>query len=184
MINQKALLPIVLVPAGVLTIPAAAMLLRIEGWDWGAADFVVMGGLLAAAVAAYQFVAVRTPNRAYRFAAGLAVFTGLVLIWLNAAVGLIGSEDNPANLLYSGVIIIGLGGAAIARLQPLGMSRALAMTALAQFLVPIVALIIWRPDFSPGVLQIFLLNFCFVLLFAGSALGFRRSARAGTGWAE
>ena len=98
-----------------------------------------------------------------------------VILWVNAAVGLIGSEDNPANLMYGGVLAVGAIGAAIARFTPLGMARALFATAFAQFLVPVVALIIWRPDFSPGVVQVFGLNFFFVLLFAGSALLFRHA---------
>jgi hypothetical protein len=73
------------------------------------------------------------------------------------------------------VLAIGLAGAAIARLRPSGMSMALFATALAQFLVPVIAVMIWRPDFSPGVVQVFGLNFCFVLMFAGSALLFRHA---------
>jgi hypothetical protein len=53
------------------------------------------------------------------------------------------------------------------------MARALFAMALAQFLVPMLALILWRNDFSPGVAQVFGLNFVFVLLFAGAALLFR-----------
>ncbi|HYD82512.1 MAG TPA: hypothetical protein VEA63_00640, partial [Opitutus sp.] len=124
----------------------------------------------------YQIVAGQAPNRVYRVAAGVAVTTGVVLLWINGAVGLIGSENNPANLMYGGVLAIGLIGAAIARLKPLGMARALIVTAVAQFLVPVVGLIVWRPDFSPGVVQVFGLNFAFVLMFAGSALLFRQAA--------
>lgn len=146
--------------------------LKLEGWAWDVADFVIIWVVVAAAVAAYKFAASQAPNRVYRLAAGVAVATGVILLWINGAVGLIGSENNPANLMYGGVLAIGLIGAAIARLQPLGMARALFVTAMAQFLVPVVALIIWRPDFSPGVVQVFGLNFAFVLMFAGSALLF------------
>jgi hypothetical protein len=105
--------------------------------------------------------------------------TGLILIWINGAVGLIGSEDNPANLMYGGVLAVGVIGAVIARLKPSGMARALFATALAQFLVPVVAVIIWRSDFSPGVVPVFGLNFVFVLLFAGSALLFQHAGQPG-----
>jgi len=173
--NKKHFLSVLLVPSCILMIPAAAMLLKAEGWAWTAADFVVMWVLIASAVAAYKFVASKAPNRAYRWAAGVAAVTGLVLLWMNGAVGLIGSENNPANLMYVGVLAIGLTGAAIARLRPLGMARALFVTAVAQFLVPVIALIVWQPDFSPGVVQVFALNFGFVLMFAGSALLFRHA---------
>jgi hypothetical protein len=162
-------------------IPAAAMLFKVEGWAWSPADFVVMWVLLAGAVGAYKLVASKAPNGVYRVAASIAVTTGLVLLWVNGAVGLIGSEDNPANLMYAGVLAIGLVGAALARLQPAGMARALLVTAAAQFLVPVIALIVWRPDFSPGVAQVFGLNFGFVLLFAGSALLFRHAGNKSRG---
>jgi hypothetical protein len=175
MMNMKSLLPVLLVPSFILLIPAAAMLFKAEGWAWDFADFIIMWTLIAGAVLGYKFVASKAPSHAYRLAAGVAFATGLILVWINGAVGLIGSEDNPANLLYGGVLIIGVIGAVFARLEALGMARALFATALAQFLVPVVALIIWRPDFNPGVVQVFTLNFLFVLLFAGSAFLFRHA---------
>jgi len=39
----------------------------------------------------------------------------------------------------------------------------------------VIALIFWPADFSPGVAPVFGLNFCFVLLFAGSSLLFRHA---------
>ncbi|HEY0943672.1 MAG TPA: hypothetical protein VGD81_00335 [Opitutaceae bacterium] len=173
--NKKSLLPVLLVPSCILLIPAAAMLFKAEGWAWSPADFVIMGILIAGAVAAYQFAARKAPNRAYRTAAGLAVTTALVLLWINGAVGLIGSEDNPANRMYAGVLLVGLVGAALARLRPSGMAWALGVTAIAQFLVPVIALLLWREDFSPGVAPVFGLNSGFVLLFAASALLFRHA---------
>jgi hypothetical protein len=176
MITKRSLLPILLVPTCILAIPATAMLAKAEGWAWDAADFAIVWVVVASAVAGYKFVAGKAPNVAYRIAAGIAATTGVILLWINGAVGLIGSEDNPANLMYGGVLAIAAIGAGLARLRPLGMARALWATALAQFLVPIVAVIVWRPDFSPGVLQVFGLNFGFVLLFAVSALLFRHAA--------
>jgi len=81
------------------------------------------------------------------------------------------------------VLAIGLTAAALARLQPLGMAQALFVTAAAQFLVPVIALIFWPADFSPGVAPVFGRDLCFVLLFTGWALLFRhagtKSGRAG-----
>jgi hypothetical protein len=175
MMNPKCLLLVLLVPSCILMIPAAAMRFKVDGWAWSATDFVVAWVFIAGAVAAYKFVASRARSHAYRIATGVAVMTGLILLWVNGAVGLIGSEDNPANLMYGGVLVIGLIGAAIARLRPVGMALAMAVTAVAQFLVPVVALIVWRPDFGPGVVQVLGLNFCFVLMFAGSALLYRHA---------
>ena len=112
------------------------MLFKVDGWAWGVADFIVVWVLIAGVVLAYKLVASKAATRAYRVAAGVGLAAGLILIWINGAVGLIGSEDNPANLMYGGVLVVGVIGAVIARLEPLGMARALFATALAQFLVP------------------------------------------------
>jgi hypothetical protein len=56
-------------------------------------------------------------------------------------VGIIGKDGDPANLMYFGVLAVGILGALIARFQALGMARALLTTALAQALVTAMALI-------------------------------------------
>jgi hypothetical protein len=172
-VNKKSLLPVLLVPSCILLIPLAAMVFKLKGWAWDGADFVIMWLLIAAAVLTYKFLASKARNRAYRVAAGGAVVTGVLLVWVNGAVGLIGSENNPANAMYAGVLAVAVVGAVIARLEPGGMARALFATALAQALVPVIALLRWPADFSPGVVPVFALNFCFVVLFAGGALLFR-----------
>jgi hypothetical protein len=148
------------------------------GWNWTLFDFVFMWILLFGAGLVYELLARKMNSVAYRAAVGLAVLTSVLLVWINGAVGIIGSEDNPANLLYGAVLITGLIGASIARLEPRGMSRTLFATAIAQVLVPVIAFIIWRPDFSPGVLQVFGLNAVFAALWVGSALLFRQAYHA------
>jgi hypothetical protein len=124
-------------------------------------------------------------RNAYRAAVGIALTTALILVWMNAAVGLIGTEDNSANLMYVGVLAVGIIGAIIARLRPHGMARALFATALAQALVPVIALIIWKPQVASveaflGMLGVFGVNAFFVALFVGSALLFRYAGREQT----
>lgn len=116
-------------------------------------------------------------NTAYRFAVGLALTAAFLIVWLNAAAGLIGIEDDdPANLLYVGVLAIGFIGAIIARLQPRGLARVLFGTALAQALVGAIAL---KLPNTASSLQIVILHGVFVALFAGAALLFRYAARNG-----
>lgn len=117
-------------------------------------------------------------NTGYRFAVGLALTAAFLIVWLNAAAGLIGIEDDdPANLLYVGVLAIGFIGAIIARFQPRGLARALFATALAQALVGAIALKL--PNTASSV-QIVVLHGVFVALFAGAALLFRYAARQGS----
>ncbi len=127
------------------------------------------------AVIAYN--ATKTRSIAYRAAVGVALAVAFLLAFVNLAVGTIGSEGNPANLLYVGVPAVGIVGAIIGRFEPDGMARALFATALAQALVPLIALMIWRPPVTFGVLEVLGANAFFVALFVGSALLFRYAAR-------
>ena len=116
-------------------------------------------------------------DTAYRVAVGLALSAAFLIVWLNAAAGLIGIEDDdPANLLYVGVLAIGFIGAIIARLQPRGLARALLVTALAQALVGAIAL---KLPNTASSMQIVILHAVFVALFGGAALLFRYAARKG-----
>jgi hypothetical protein len=148
----------------------------LEEVNWDLFDFVFAGTLLFGAALTYELIARKGGTIAYRAAVGIACAAGLILVWINAAVGIIGSEDNPANLMYFGVLAVGFIGAFIARFRARGMSRALVATAMAQALVPVIALIIWRPDFNAGVVQVLMLNAVFVAQWLVSALLFRHSA--------
>ena len=99
---------------------------------WDVADFAIFGALLLGAGVTYELAARMTGNTTYRFAVGLALAAAFILVWVNGAVGIIGSEDNDANLMYGGVLGVGVIGAVIARFRPHGMARALFATALAQ----------------------------------------------------
>ncbi|MGC4071187.1 MAG: hypothetical protein QM760_01440 [Nibricoccus sp.] len=175
--KTKTILRITLLPLIPLSIPLTAMLFNVEGWAWGPGDFVAGWIIMAGACFAYALITGKNVRTAYRFATGLGLFTGFMLVWVNGAVGLIGSEENPANLLYGGVILVGLVGAIVARFQAGGMSRALFATALAQLLVPLVALTFPKHDFAPGFWQVLVLNACFAALFAGSGFLFQHAAR-------
>ena len=101
----------------------------------------------------------------------------MLLFWLSVGVGIIGQDGDPANIMYFGVLAIGVAGALFARFRPLGMARALIVTALAQALVGAIALFggLGRPYSGPA--ELMLLNGFFVALFIGSAWLFRRAAR-------
>lgn len=131
----------------------------------------------------------KSGGTAYRVATGIAVAGALVLLWMNAAVGIIG--DGPVNLMYLGVLIVGFVGAFIARFQPRGMALALFATAVAQMLVPVIALVIWKagwqdllidpnspnPPFHPGIAPVFGLNAVFAMLWVVSAWVFWKATR-------
>ena len=75
---------------------------------------------------------------AYGLAAGIALAAALLIVWMSVAAGLLGIEDDdPANLLYVGVLGIGGVGALAARFRARGLRIALLVTALAQALVAV-----------------------------------------------
>ncbi|WP_420636015.1 hypothetical protein [Candidatus Palauibacter sp.] len=127
---------------------------------------------------------VRTTS-AYRLGLGAALATAFILVWVIGAVGLIGAEGDSADLMYAGVLAVGIVGAIVARLRPRGMARTLLGTALAQASVAVIALITGEHH-SPvtSVFEILGSNAVFVALWVGSAFLFRRAAREGHPAAE
>lgn len=156
--------------ACLLLLPLVAMQFT-EEVNWTAFDFIVFGALLAVACGAYELAARMSRNTWYRAAAGLAVLAGFFMVWVNLAVGIIGSEHNPANLMFAGVLGVGVVGALIARFRPQGMAIALIATAVAQALVGVIVLVAgWGYE---GVA----LSGCFVAAWLASAALFRKAAR-------
>lgn len=145
--------------------------------NWDALDFVVFIALLLAVGVAYKLATRMAANNTYRFGVGLALAASFILIWVNGAVGIIGNEDNEANMLYLGVLAVGIVGAALARFRPRGMARALLATAIAQAAVAIVALVAgWGSSGPAWPADVLVLTAFFVALWLGSALLFRRAA--------
>jgi hypothetical protein len=166
--------------AVLLLLPLVAMQFTDEV-KWDAFDFAVMGALLGSVGLGFELAVGKTGNWIYRAAGGIALAAMFLLVWVNGAVGIIGSEDNPANLMYGGVLAVGIIGATIARFQPDGMARALFATALAQAFVAVIALVarlgstgpIWPRD-------ILILTGFFAALWLISAWLFRKAAREQT----
>lgn len=155
-------------------IPLLLTLLAIWHWKPGAfvlAFLLLLGG---AGLTYELMMKKKLSNKAYGLALGMAFVSAFALIWVNAAVGGILGDD-PANMMYFGVLLVGLTGAFIARLEPHGMSNALFATAFAMVLVPVIAFIIGTPAFANGLIAVFGLHTFFAALFVGSALLFRRA---------
>lgn len=160
--NPKRIALLGLITLAILAIPLIAQRNR------GVFDFVLFGALLFGAGLTYELIAAKGTSTRYKQGVGLAVITSLILLWMNGAVGIIGSEDNPMNMMYFGVIGVGIIGVVLARFQSRGMAYAAFAMAIAQMLVPIVAMIINDVSWTPGVAGIFVINAGFALLFVGA----------------
>jgi len=120
----------------------------------------------------------------YRLGAGVAIGSAFFIVWLMGAVGIIGVEGDPADLMFFGVFAVGILGAVIARFRPpgapraLGMARTMLAMATAQGLVGVVALIAGKHQAAiSSVFEILGLTGMFAALFLGSAWLFWQAAR-------
>jgi hypothetical protein len=106
---------------------------------------------------------------AYRLAVAIATVTGFLLVWANLAVGVIGNEENPLNLMFGGILLVGIIGAVITRFRPLGLAWTMAAMAVAQVVVATAAQInghfIWP------------MTIVFAAIWLGSGALFRKAAR-------
>ena len=153
-----------------LLLPLVAMQFTKEV-NWTLSDFAVFGTMLVVACGTYELAARTTTNSPYRAAVGVAVVAAFILVWINLAVGIIGNEGNAANLMYGGVLAVGIIGAIIARARPHGMARTLVAMALAQALVAAIALV-------AGLGNTLILTVVFIALWLISAQLFRKAAQA------
>ena len=150
LMQTRTIIRWVLITAAVLAVPLLAMVFKLgvpdpgsgtEGVNWGPMDFAIIGILVLGAGLLYEYASTRAANVAHRAAVGIAVAAGLFLVWVNLAVGMIGDEGNPANLMYVFVLAVALIGASIARFEPREASIAMFATAAAHAVVALIALV-------------------------------------------
>ena len=159
-----------------LMIPLIAMQFTDE-IAWTLSDFIFAGGILFGTGVIYKLVTRKTGDTIYKIAIGFALLAGIFLIWINVAVGIIGSEDNPINLLYFGVILVGIIGSFIARFRSQGLALTMFSMAVAQALVATIALTgIFHQSPPTTVSHIIGINGFFITLFVISAFLFRYTA--------
>ena len=172
--KSKNILIIAITTVVMLSIPLMAMQFTNEV-NWTVTDFLIMGTLIFGAGLTFEWISSRGNSTLYRIAVGVAVLTAFLLTWSNLAVGIIGSDGNPANLMYYIMIAIGIVGAVIVRFRANGMSLVAFTMAGVQIIIPLIALVIWSSDFEPGVIQVFGINLFFALMFVVSAFLFKRA---------
>ena len=173
LMQNKVILWVALGTGLLLLIPLIGMLVSSK-WNWGFFDFIFMGALIFGTGLTFVLVARQMNNLYYRIAVGVAGAAGFLLLWVNTAVEIIG-DDNPANLMYFGVLAVAFFGAIIARFKAAGMARTLFATAIAHTSVAVIALIFYASA-TPGPLGVLALNAFFIMLWVGSALLFRNAS--------
>lgn len=74
----------------ILLVPLVAMQFGDE-WDWGVADFIIIGILLAGVGVAYQLIINGVKNNHRQAVVGIILAAAMVLIWIELAVGIFGT---------------------------------------------------------------------------------------------
>lgn len=174
-IDARPIVRAALGSGALLLIPLVATLVM-DDVAWSPFDFAFMGALLFGTGLALELALRRVTSVAHRAAFALALAAGFALVWVNASVGLIGSPGGP-NVLYLGVLMVGLVGTLAVRLEPARMALPLLAMALAQLLVPPVVWWVAGPErfaAPPGAWGVVALNAAFALAFAAAGLLFAR----------
>ena len=123
---------------------------------------------------------IANPERTlYRLGAAVALGASSLQVWMNLAVGIVGSEDNPVNMGFFLVVVTAGACAFTAQFRAEGMARAMAAVAGMQALLA--AAVATAPstarDDPMGSVGVLLLSGLFVALWLLSAWLFHRSAR-------
>ena len=165
------------IPTALLVTPAVAMQFTREV-QWSPFDFVFAAVLLYGATGTADLAIRKGGSMAYRLGAGLAVLVSFLLIWVNGAVGVIGDEDNPANLMFIGIILVAAAGSVVAKFEARGMARATmiacVLNAAVAVLVPVYR---WGADEHPGMPGLVALIGVFATMWGASSALFAKAAR-------
>ena len=121
--------------AALLLVPLLAMrFVPGLGFNWTLSDFVFAALLMGGVGLAFELAVRVSPSWSYRAGAALGLAAGFLLIWANGAVGYIGSEDNPYNLVFFIVIAIAFAGALVSGFRARGMAWTMAAAGAAHAL--------------------------------------------------
>lgn len=153
--------------AGLVLLPLVAMQFTREV-NWTAEDFVFAAVMIGGVGLLVELTVRRSRNFAYRAGALAALAAGFMTIWANAAVGMIGDEDNLYNLFFLGIVAAVLLGGFLVRFRASGMARVTGLAAVAQLAVSLAGLSAdWRGGiFAAGFAAIWLVS---AALFAKAA---------------
>ena len=112
-----------------LLLPFMAMQLTSEV-NWTGSDFLFAAILIGAVGLLFELAVRMSDSRSYRAGVGLALTASFLTIWATGAVGMIGDEGNPLNLMFAAVLLIALLGSALGGFRAGGMARAMAAAAV------------------------------------------------------
>jgi hypothetical protein len=143
-------------------------------WNWPVGAFVRVYVLFFGTGMVFALVARRMGAWSYKVGVGVALVAGFALGWSNMVH--VADSGNPANLVYYSVLVVGVVGALLARLEARGLARTLFAMAATLALIALTL-----PSGAPPYLarNMAIGHSVFVALFTASGLLFRHASLAG-----
>lgn len=122
-----------------LALPAITMQFS-DTVAWGPEDFAIFAVLLGIVCLTVELAARTSNHFSYLAGVSLAAVGGLMLVFINLAVGVIGEPDNLRNLAFFAIPLLGFLGALVGHFRPMSLIRVLVVMTVIQisaaFLAP------------------------------------------------
>lgn len=157
--------------------PLAAMQLDAPGVVWTLSDFIFAIVLIGGVGLLFELGVWASRSWAFRGGVALGLAAGFLTIWINLAVGIVGNEDNPINLVFMVVVALAIAGSVVAWGQARLMARAMAVPAAIQAAIGIIVFASNANAEPPGRIGLLILIEGFAALWLASALLFRKAGR-------
>jgi len=152
----------------ILLLPLVAMRFGDEV-NWTESDFIFAGIMIGGTGALFELTVRMSRNHAYRAGVGFALAASFLTVWATGAVGMIGDEGDPYNLLFIAVIGLALAGAIVTGFKAQGMAMTMATAATAQVIISVIGM---SADLRGGIFSA-----CFGGIWLISAALFWKAAR-------
>ena len=169
----KTMLGVALGAVAVWVVPLVASQF-VEGWHWGLGGFVRLYILFFATGMVIALIARRMGVWSYKAGVALALVTGFALGW--STVVQVADSGHPENLVYYSVLVVGIVGALLARLQARGLAYTLFAMAATLALIVVVLPSGAPPDLARNMT---IGHGVFAALLTTSGLLFRHASLAG-----
>ena len=149
----------------------------VTGAPWEASDYILVAVIFGTVGGIIELTVRKSASVAYRAGVVVALAASVFHIWFTGAVGIIGNESNPGNVLYLGVVVIAILGSIATLGRARGLMWVMAVVAVAELLVPPIAYA-GVADPVDAVLrrEVFVLGGFFTAMWLLAAWLFRQSA--------
>ena len=161
---------------GLILLPLIAMQFTADV-DWTVEDFIAAGLMIGLTGGSLELAVRTSDNRWARAGGTVMILTCFLLVWVNLAVGFLGSEGNPANIMFLLVLGIAVGGSIATGLRPASMVRTMLAAAIAQVSVAGIGLAAgWASPGWEGVYEVVMGSMLFGGLWLVAAALFGKAA--------